>query len=113
MLSIFKKGLPLAATLLLLAGSPAFAANQNLHKNGRVIGLSTSTYALRNGRVIDLSTSTYTRGLPPSSLRSDDSDPYGTLWLQGYPRSSAAAPRVPTVRPNSAIRDPFASMLID
>jgi len=70
MTSTIKKGLPLAASFLLLAGSPAFAAKQNLHREVR------------------MSTSTYTRELPPSSPRSNNSDPYNTLWLEGYPRSS-------------------------
>jgi hypothetical protein len=67
MTSITKKGLLLAASLLSLAGSPALAAKQHLHREARINGLSTPTY---------------TRELPPSLPRSDNSDHYNTLWVK-------------------------------
>jgi hypothetical protein len=68
---IIKKAIPLAASLVLLAGSPAFAASH--HHN-------------REARGADLIAATYARQLPPSRFRGDNSGPYIGQWKQGYPR---------------------------
>ena len=44
MTSIFKKAIPLATSLLLLAGSPAFAAKYHLSSEARTHGLFAATY---------------------------------------------------------------------
>ncbi len=68
---IIKKTIPLVASLLLLAGSPAFAARS--HPN-------------RETRAHDLVAATYPPHLPPSPSRSDNSSPYIGQWFEGYPR---------------------------
>ena len=69
---IIKKAIPLVASLLLLAGSPAFAATYHLNREMRTHALVAATYAPH---------------LPPSSSQSDNSSPYIGQWEQGYPRS--------------------------
>jgi hypothetical protein len=61
---------PNAASFLLLAGSPAFAARGHLNREMRTHGLVAATYAPH---------------LPPSSSRSDNSSPYIGQWVEGYP----------------------------
>ena len=68
---IIKKAIPLAAGLLLLVGSPAFAARYHLNRETRSHDLVAATYATH---------------LPPSSSRSDNSSPYIAQWVEGYPR---------------------------
>ena len=68
---IIKKTIPLVASLLLLAGSPAFAARDHL---------------ISVTRSHDLVAATYAPHLPPSSSRSDNSSPYIGQWIEGYPR---------------------------
>jgi hypothetical protein len=68
---IIKKAIPLAASLLLLAGSPAFAAGHHLSGETRTHNLVAPTYA---------------RHLPPSRSSSDNSSSYVGLWVEGYPR---------------------------
>jgi hypothetical protein len=68
---IIKKAIPLAASIVLLAGSPAFAASHHLN---------------REPRATDLVAPTYARQLPPSWFRGDNSSPYIGQWKQGYPR---------------------------
>jgi hypothetical protein len=64
---IIKKAIPLAASLLLLAGSPAFAASYHLN---------------RETRTHDMVAATYASHLPPPSSRSDNSCPYIGQWLE-------------------------------
>jgi hypothetical protein len=73
MTSILKKAIPLAAGLVLLAGSPVFAARHHLNKETRINDLVAPIYA---------------RTLPPSWAGSDNSSPYIDQWLEGYPRSA-------------------------
>jgi hypothetical protein len=73
MKSIIKNAIPLAASLLLLVGSPAFAARHHLD---------------RETRTDDLIAPIYARKLPPSSSRDDNSSPYIGQWVEGYPRSA-------------------------
>jgi hypothetical protein len=73
MTSIIKKAIPLAASLLVLAGSPAFAA----------------THHLAETHSDDLITSTDVRQLPPLQSPSDDSSPYIGQWVEGRPGSDA------------------------
>ncbi|HEY0799779.1 MAG TPA: hypothetical protein VGD54_02980 [Steroidobacteraceae bacterium] len=73
MTSILKKAIPLAAGLVLLAGSPAFAARHHLNKETRINDPVAPTYA---------------RTLPPSWAGSDNSNLYIDQWLEGYPRSA-------------------------
>jgi len=61
MTSIIKKAIPLAASLLLLAGSPAFAARYQPNGTTRTHDLVAAAYALR---------------LPASSTRTDNSRHY-------------------------------------
>ena len=69
MKSIIKNAIPLAASLLLLVGSPAFAAGHHLDRETRIAPI-------------------YARELPSSSSRSVDSSPYIGQWVEGYPRSA-------------------------
>jgi hypothetical protein len=73
MTSILKKAIPLAAGLLLLAGSPAFAARHQVVQEARTNELIAPTYARRT---------------PASWSGSGNSSPYIGQWLEGYPRSS-------------------------
>ena len=62
MTSIIKKAIPLAASLLLLAGSPAFAARyHHLNRETRTHGLVAATYVPH---------------LTPSSIHTDNSSHY-------------------------------------
>jgi hypothetical protein len=73
MTSILKKAVPLAAGLVLLAGSPAFAARHHLNKETRIHDLIAPTYA---------------RPLPPPWAGDDNPNPYVGQWLEGYPESA-------------------------
>jgi hypothetical protein len=64
---IIKKAICLAASLLLLAGSPAFAASYHPNRETRTHDPVAATYAVH---------------LPPSSSRSNDSSPYIGQWLE-------------------------------
>ena len=64
---IIKKAIRLAASLLLLAGPPAFAAKYDHN---------------RETRSHDLVAPTYAPHLPASSSRSDNSCPYIGQWLE-------------------------------
>ena len=74
MTSIIKKAVLATAGLLLLAGSPAFAARHDAHRE-----------TLQE----ELMVPTIGHQLPLSSSRSDNSSPYIGLWVEGYPRSSS------------------------
>ena len=66
---IIKNAIPLTASLLLLVGSPAFAAGHHLDRETRIAPI-------------------YARQIPPSSSRDDNSSPYIGQWVEGYPRSA-------------------------
>jgi hypothetical protein len=74
MTSIIRKAIPATVALLLLAGSPAFAARHDTHQE-----------TLRGELMVP-----NTRPQPSlSSSRSDNSSPYIGDWVEGYPRSAA------------------------
>jgi hypothetical protein len=73
MTSIVKKAVLAAAGLFLLAGSPAFAARHDAH---------------RETLPEELMVPTVGHQLRLASSRSDNSSPYIGLWVEGYPRSS-------------------------
>ena len=74
MTSMFKKAVLTAAGLLLLAGSPAFAAGHDAHQETflKKQFVPTVGYQLRL-----------------SSSGDDNSSPYIGSWVEGYPRSSS------------------------
>lgn len=73
MTSITKKAILATVGLLLLAGSPAFAARHDAHRE-----------TLQEGLVLP-----HAKGqLPLSWSRSDNSSPYIGDWVEGYPRSA-------------------------
>jgi len=74
MTSMIRKAIPATAALLLLAGSPAFAARFDTHQE-----------TLRE----ELTVPNTRHQLPLSSSRSDNSNPYIGDWVEGYPRSAA------------------------
>jgi hypothetical protein len=74
MTSMIKKAIPATVGLLLLAGSPAFAARYDAHQEKLQERLIVSNTRHQS---------------PLSSSRNDNSSPYIGLWVEGYPRSAA------------------------
>jgi hypothetical protein len=73
MMSIIKKAIPVTVGFLMLAGSPAFAARHNTHRE-----------TLHKKLLVP----NIEHQLPLLLSRNDDSSPYIGLWVQGYPRSA-------------------------
>ena len=74
MTSIIKKAVLATASLLLLAGCPAFAARHDAHQETFQNKQFAPTVAYQ---------------LPLSSYGYDNSSPYIGSWVEGYPQSSS------------------------